>query len=205
MRRILLVFVLSISLAAVAAAGDVMDRDLCIMGRDLAKRSFTVPNLSFDLYAGGIIDVGSLIEGVNLTNGESAESIYAKVNTQRQRLYPDEEIILSITIPEPAKISALDSTSLVKAVYWWNNANPPNYYWWSQYDSTVATLSVNDVQYGDYKIYQTVTNGKWVYRYRMKAGYSYGAYNCGSYTLRGFKGVAAGVASKADIVMFFFK
>lgn len=205
MRRILLVFVLSISLAAVAAAGDVMDRDLCIMGRDLAKRSFTAPNLSFDLYAGGIIDVGSLIEGVNLTNGESAESIYAKVNTQRQRLYPDEEIILSITIPEPAKISALAGTSLVKAIYWWNNANNPNNYWWAQYNSTTATLFVDDVKYGSYKIYQTVTNGKWVYRYRMGAGYSYAAYTYGPYTLRGFKGVAAGVASKADIVMFFFK
>jgi hypothetical protein len=105
MRRISLVVVLSISLAAGAVAGDVMDRDLCIMGRDLAKRSFTAPNLSFDLYAGGIIDVGSLIEGVNLTNGESAESIYAKVDAQRQRLYPDEEIILSITIPEPMMIA----------------------------------------------------------------------------------------------------
>jgi hypothetical protein len=38
----------------------------------------------------------------------------------------------------------------------------------------------------------------------MGAGYSYGAYNYGSYALRGFEGVAT-VASIADIVMFFFK
>ena len=204
MRRTSLAVVLSISLVAVAAAGDVMERDLCIVGRDLAKRSFTAPNLSFDLYARGTIDVGSLIEGVNLTKGESAESIYAKVNARRQRLYPDEEIILSITIPEPMMISAL-SSSLVKSIYWWNNANGANNYWLAQYNSTTATLFVSDIKYGNYKIYQTVTNGKWLYRSRMGVGYSYGAYNCGSYTLRGFKGVAAGVASKADIVIFFFK
>jgi hypothetical protein len=204
MRRISLVVVLSISLAAVAAAGDVMDRDLYIMGRDLAKRTFTAPNLSFDLYAGGIIDVGRLIEGVNLTYGESAESIYAKVDTQRQRLYPDEEIILSITIPEPVMISAVASTSLVKAIYWWNNANGPNNYWWAQYHSTVATVCVNDIQYGNYKFYQMAANGSWVYKRRMGAGYSLGGYSYGSYMLRGFKGVAT-VASKADIVMYFFK
>jgi hypothetical protein len=203
MRRISLVVVLSISLAAVAAAGDVMDRDLCIMGRDLAKRSFTAPNLSFDLYARGIIDVGSLIEGVNLTNGESAESIYVKVDAQRQRLYPDEEIILSITIPEPAMISAA-SSSLVKAIYYWNNANDVNHYWYAQYTSTAATVCVSDIQYGNYKFYQMDKNGKWVYKRRMGAGYSLGGYSCGSYMLRGFKGVAT-VASKADIVMYFFK
>lgn len=205
MRRISLVFVLSIFLAAVTAAGDVMDRDLCIMGRDLAKRSFTAPNLSFDLYARGIIDVGSLIEGVNLTNGESAESIYDKVDTQRQRLYPDEEIILSITIPEPVMISSAASTSLVKSIYWWNNANGANNNWYAQYTSTAATLSVNDIQYGNYKIYQMDQKGKWIYRRRLSAGTGYGACNYGSYRLRGFKGIAAGVASKADIVMYFFK
>jgi hypothetical protein len=204
MRRISLVVVLSISLAAVAAAGDVMDRGLCIRGRDLAKTSFTAPNLSFDLYARGTVDVGSLIEGMNLMNGESAESIYAKVNTRRQRLYPDEEIILSITIPEPAKISALAGTSLVKAIYWWNNANAANNYWWAQYTSSIATLFVDDVKYGNYKIYEMRGTNKWYYRYRMGAGYSYGAYNYGSYALRGFEGVAT-VASIADIVMFFFK
>jgi hypothetical protein len=203
MRRISLVVVLSISLAAGAVAGDVMDRDLCIMGRDLAKRSFTAPNLSFDLYAGGIIDVGSLIEGVNLTNGESAESIYAKVDAQRQRLYPDEEIILSITIPEPMMIAAV-SSSLVKAIYWWNNANAANNTWWAQYYSTVATVCINDIQYGNYKFYQMATNGSWVYKRRMGAGYGFGGYSCGSYMLRGFKGVAT-VASKADIVIYFFK
>ena len=68
------------------------------MGRDLAKRTFVAPNLSFDLHSRGTIDVGRLIEGVNLTYGESADSIYAKVDAQRQKLYPDEEIILTIPI-----------------------------------------------------------------------------------------------------------
>ena len=203
MKRISLVFVLSISLAAMLAAGDVTDRGLFIKGRDLAKRTFTAPNLSIDLYAREIINVDSLIEGVNLANGESAESIYAKVDARRRRLYPDEEIILSITIPEPMMISAA-SNSLVKAIYWWNNVNPVNNYWWAQYYSTVATVCINDIQYGNYKFYQMAANGSWVYKRRMGAGYSLGGYSCGSYMLRGFKGVAT-VASKADIVIFFFK
>jgi hypothetical protein len=204
MRRISLVFVLSISLAAVLTAGDVMDRGLCIMGRDLAKRSYAIPNLSFDVYARGIIDVSRLIEGVNLMNGESAESIHAKINAQRLRLYPNEEIILSITIPEPVMNSALPSTSLVKAIYWWNNANPNTHYWYAQYTSTTATLFVDDVKYGNYKIYEMRGTGKWVYRWRMGAGYSYAAYNYGPYALRGFKGIATR-DSIADVVMFFFK
>jgi hypothetical protein len=203
MRRISVVLVLFVSLAAVVVAGDVVERDLHIQGRDLAKRSFTAPNLSFDLYSRGTIDVGPLIEGVNLTKGESAESIYAKVDAQRQRLYPDEEIILSITIPEPMMIAAV-SSSLVKAIYWWNNANAANNSWWAYYYSTVATVCVNDIQYGNYKFYQMATNGSWVYKRRMGAGYSLGGYSCGSYMLRGFKGVAT-VASKADIVIYFFK
>jgi hypothetical protein len=204
MKRVSLVLVLFVSLAAVAAAGDVMERDLCIMGRDLAKRSYIAPNLSLDLYARGIINVGRLIEGVNLTNGESAESIYVKVDAQRRRLYPNEEIILSITIPEPMMISATAGVSLVRAIYWWNNTNDINHYWLAQYTSTVATLAVNDVKYGNYKIYEMRGTNKWIYRYRMGAGYSYGAYNYGSYALRGFKGVAM-KASVADVIMFFFK
>jgi hypothetical protein len=204
MKRVSVVLVLFVSLAGVAAAGDVMERGLCIKGRDLAKRTYVTPNLSFDLFSRGTIDVGRLIEGVNLTNGESAESIYAKVDAQRQRLYPDEEIILSITIPEPAKISAVAGSSLVKAIYWWNNANAANISWWAYYYSTVATVCVNDIQYGNYKFYQMAANGSWVYKRRMGAGYSLGGYSCGSYMLRGFKGVAT-VASKADIVIYFFK
>jgi len=203
MKRVSLVLVLFVSLAAVAAAGDVMERDLCIKGRDLAKRSFTAPNLSFDLYSRGTIDIGPLIEGVNLTKGESAESIYAKVDMQRQRLYPNEEIILTITIPEPMMALAA-SNSLVKAIYWWNNDNDIGHTWYAQYTSTVATVAVNDIKYGNYKFYQMAANGKWVYKRRMGAGYSLGGYSCGSYMLRGFKGEAT-VASIADIVIYFFK
>jgi len=203
MKRVSVVLVLFVSLAALAAAGDVIEPGLCIMGRDLAKRTFVAPNLSFDLYSRGTIDVGRLIEGVNLTNGESAESIYAKVDAQRQKLCPNEEIILSITIPEP-KMALAAYNSLVKAIYWWNNTNAANNYWWAQYHSTVATVCVNDIKYGNYKFYQMATNGSWVYKRRMGAGYSLGGYSYGSYMLRGFKGVAT-IASIADIVIYFFK
>jgi len=203
MKRVSLVLVLVVSLVAMAAAGDVLEPGLCIMGRDLAKRTFVAPNLSFDLYSRGTIDVGRLIEGVNLTNGESAESIYAKVDAKRQRLYPNEEIILSITIPESMMISAA-SASLVKAIYWWSNTNAAGNSWWAQYHSTVATFCVNDIQYGNYKYYQMDKNEKWVYKRRLGAGYALAGYSYGSYMLRGFKGVAT-VASKADIVIFFFK
>jgi len=203
MKRVLVVLVLFVSLIALAAAGDVIEPGLCIMGRDLAKRTFVAPNLSFDLYSRGTIDVGRLIKGVNLTNGESAESIYAKVDAQRQKLFPDEEIILTITIPEPMMTSAAVA-SLVRAIYWWNNENPVNTYWYAQYYSTVGTVAVNDIKYGNYKFYQMDKNEKWVYKRRMGAGYSLGGYSCGSYMLHGFKGLAT-ADSVSDIVIYFFK
>jgi len=203
MKRVLVALVLVVSLVAVAAAGDVLEPGLCIMGRDLAKRTYVAPNLSFDLFSRGTIDVGRLIEGVNLTYGESADSIYAKVDALRQKLYPDEEIILSITIPEPMMISAA-SASLVRAIYWWNNDNDTGHSWYAQYYSTVATLSVNDTKYGDYKIYQMDEKGKWIYKRRHVAGAGYGACSYGPYRLRGFKGIAQ-KPSISDIVIFFFK
>jgi len=205
MRRISMVFVLALSLAAVATAGDVVDRDLCITGHNLTKRNFTTPNLSFDLYASGIIDVGSLIEAVNLTNGESAESIYAKANGQRQRLYPDEEIILAITIPEPVMNSYLPKTYLVAAVYWWNRVGGLNSVWRAEYSSMAATLCISNVKYGAYNIYTKVGRGDWIYRHHVKSGDSDARYLCGSYKLRGFKGEARDVHNKADIFMFFFE
>jgi hypothetical protein len=204
MKRVSVVLVLFVSLAAVVVAGDVVERDLYIQGRDLAKRSFTAPNLSFDLYSRGTIDVGPLIEGVNLTKGESAESIYAKVDMQRQRLYPDEEIILSITIPEPVMISAVAGASLVRSIYWWNNVNPKNTSFFAQYYSTAGTCFISDIKYGNYKIYANNGNGKWVYKRRMGAGYSWGGCSYGTYALRGFEGVAT-IDSVSDIVMYFFK
>ena len=62
--------------------------------------------------------------------------------------------------------------------------------WYAQYYSTVATVAVNDIKYGNYKFYQMDKNDKWVYKRRMGAGYSLGGYSCGSYMLMGFKGVA---------------
>lgn len=203
MRRVSLVLVLFFTLAAVVMAGDVMEHGLCIKGRDLAKRTFVAPNLSFDLYSRGTIDVSCLIEGVNLTSGESADSIYAKVDALRQKLYPNEEIILSITIPEPTMAIAA-SNSLVKAIYWWNNTNDTGHTWWAQYYGTVATVCVNDIKYGNFKFYQMDKYGRYIYKRRIGAGYGLGGYSCGSYMLQGFKGVAQ-IPSIADIVMYFFK
>jgi len=203
MRRVSLVLVLFFTLAAVVMAGDVLEPGLCIKGRDLVKRSFTTSNLSFDLYSRGAIDVSRLIEGVNLTSGESADSIYAKVDAQRQRLYPNEEIILSITIPEPTMALA-NYNSLVKAIYWWNNTNYTGEYWYAQYYGTVATVCVNDIRYGNFKFYQMDKYGRYIYKRRIGAGTSLGGYSCGSYMLQGFKGVAQ-IPSISDIVIYFFK
>jgi len=203
MRRGFWIVVLFLSLVAVASA---VQHEALVMSRnDLVKSSFIVGRISYDLHAQADVNVFNLINDINLTKGETAESIHAKIDEQRQRLYPDKEIILTITIPEPVNTGMAPlTTSLVKAIYWWNNTNSANYYWYAQYKSRVATMFIDDVKYGQYLIYDKVGSGAWVYRYTVSAGQSATRYSYGSSTLRGFKGLANGVASQADVVMYFF-
>ncbi len=203
MRKVCWIGVLFLSLAAVASA--VQDGELVLSRKDLFKRSFVLEKISYDLHAQADVNVFDLINNIQLTQGETAESIYAKIDAQRRKLYPDKEIILTITIPKPANAGTTIATSLVKAVYWWNNANPANNYWYWQATSTVATMFISDVKYGKYKVYDRVGSGSWIYRALVGAGGTATRYSYGPLLLRGFKGTASGVASMADIVMYFFK
>ena len=209
MKRWILCLILVMGLAPFnnlgAVASTVQDGDLVLSRNDLFKSSFVVGKISYDLRAQADVSVFDLIKDIYSTKGESAESIHAKIDAQRQKLYPNKEIILTITIPKPANGGTTPATSLVKAIYWWNNVNAANNYWWAQYTSTVATMFISDVWYGKYKIYDKVGTGSWIYKISVSKGGTATRYTYGPLQTRGFKGVASGVASRADVVMYFFK
>lgn len=92
----------------------------------------------------------------------------------------------------------------MKAIYWWNNTNCSTCYWYALYTSTVATMVIDDVQYGAYNVYDVVGTGSWVFRYLVRKGNAATRYSFGPSALRGFKGASVGASSKADVVMYFF-
>ena len=153
MRKLLGIGIFLLSLAAVASAAQ--EGDSVLSNHDLVKNSFVVSEISYDLCAQADVDVFELVKDINQAKA-TAESIHAKINTQRLKLYPDKEIILSITIPEPVMSPSPAGISLVKAIYWWNNANGANHYWWAKYNSTLATMFINDIKYGKYKLYRFI-------------------------------------------------
>jgi hypothetical protein len=208
MNRYLSAFIVFSHLMAVPAlAGENHNAGFVVSNPNLFKSSFSAGDVAVEIFADSRVDVQSLVAGVDFSGAASAQMISDRVNEKRMRLYPEEEIILSIAPPQNvrfAESASGDKASLVKAIYWWNNTNCSTCYWYAQYTSTVATMFIDDVKYGAYNLYDQVGNGNWIFRYRTNAGDAATRYNTGSKVLRGFKGSAAGVSSKADVVMYFF-
>jgi hypothetical protein len=200
------VFAALVSLiAGPALAGEAHNSDIGYSSSNLVKSSFSAGRVAVEIFAGDRVDVASLVAGIDLEKSASAQLISDRLNEKRQLLYPDEEIILSITPPQTLPATgSVDKIGLVKAIYWWNNVNCSTCYWYAQYTSTVATMVIDDVQYGAYNLYDKIGTGNWVFRYLTRSGGSSTRYSFGSSALRGFKGAAAGVNSKADIVIYFF-
>lgn len=205
MRYLTMLIVLACVLAVPAYAGENHNADLGFSSAHLVKSSFTAGQGSVEFLAGSQVDVAGLIVDIDLSKPGSAQSIADRVNEKRMLLYPKEEIILSITPAENARpVDPEQKVALVKAIYWWNNNNCSTCFWFAQYTSTVATMFISNVKFGSYNIYDKIGSGDWVYRSLTRAGGSATRYSYGSRTLRGFKGATRGVASKADIVMYFF-
>lgn len=193
-------------LAAPAWADENHNAGIGFSRQDLVKRSFSSGRTSFEVYATKQVDVASLLAGFDLSRSTSAQELSDYVNARRKQLFPGEEIILSIApaqSPGPVTASPGDKASLVKAIYWWNNSNCSTCYWWALYYSSVATMVIDDI-HGAYNIYDAAGSSSWVFRYFTGAGGSATRYSFGSYTLRGFKGAAAGTSSRADVVIYFF-
>jgi hypothetical protein len=173
----------------------------------LVKSSFAAGRTAIEMYADSRVDVASLLSDLDLSRPASAQAISDHVNAKRKQLYPDEEIVLSIAPPQEPRAGSSgpeEKTALVRAIYWWNNANCSTCYWYALYTSTVATMVIDDVQSGAYNVYDVVGTGSWVFRYLVKKGGAATRYSFGPNALRGFKGASVGVASKADVVMYFF-
>lgn len=194
----------SFCISGLLFAGGIGDDGILFSERGLSKHSFSCGQSSFELYAPGIANISSLVKEINFSKGESPDSIYEKVNRRRLQFYPDQEMILMISASQPLAKHPQDARGLVRSIYWWNNYNCRNCYWMAQYNSTIATMFVDDVQYGAYRIYDRVGGENWRYRYRISEGQSGTRCSWGGFTLRGFKGESAGLNSKADIVMYFF-
>ena len=66
-------------------------------------------------------------------------------------------------------------------------------------------MFISNIQYGAYNLYDRVGSGNYILRYFVDEGGSATRFSCGPKTTRGFRGYAAGVSSKADVVIYFFK
>ena len=171
---------------------------------NFVKSRYSAGGHGIEIYAEPGVNVAGLLSGLDLAKTASSQAIADRVNAKRKQLYPHDEIVLSIGPAEKA-VSG-EKAGLVRSIYWWNNTNCSSCYWYAQYTSTTATMFIDAIEYGSYDIYDKVgTNGAWIFRYNLDAGNAAGRYTVGSNQLRGFKGAAAGVASQADVVIFFFK
>jgi hypothetical protein len=188
-------------IAAPAQAEDNHNYGIGFSNKNLLRSSFSAGRTGVEIFAESQVDVARLVAEVDLAKDASSQGIADRINAARKRLYPREEIILSIA---PAQGLPGDKASLVKAIYWWNNTNCSTCYWYAQYTSATATLFTDDIQYGAYNIYDRVGTGGWVFRTSIGAGGAVTRYSVGSKTTRGFKGASAGISSKADVVMYFF-
>ena len=170
------------------------------------KSSFKAGRVAFDVIAESRVDVAGLLADLDLSRSATAEEIADRVNEARKRLYPDEEIILSIAPPQNARAAVSgEKAGLVKAIYWWNNTICSSCYWYAEYSSAAATLFVSEIQYGGYNVYDRVGTGNYIFRSLVDEGDSTARATYGPKTTRGFRGYAAGVPSRAHVVMYFFK
>lgn len=207
MARYASVFLVLVCLLALPAlAGESHNAGIGFSRTDLVKSNFTAGRLGVEVFAPGRVDVAALTAELEGVEPSSAQALADRINEQRELLYPDEEIILSIAPAEQGGgVGPREKVVLVRAIYWWNNTNCSTCFWFAEYQSTVATLFVDDVQYGSYNIYDKVgASAAYVLRYTTLTGGASSRYSFGPKTLRGFKGSARGVSSKADIVIYFF-
>src|SRR4051794_2594867 len=89
---------LVVALAAPVRAGEIVsDSGIGFSKSNLVKSRFNAGRVGIEVYADGRVDVAGLLADIDLSKAASAQSIADRVNAQRKLLYPDEEIILSIT------------------------------------------------------------------------------------------------------------
>jgi hypothetical protein len=205
LRSTCLGFALACLLAVPALAEDHHDAGLGFSRPDLVKSHLKAGQLAVEIYADPRVDVGSLVADIDLSRAASVQSISDRVNEKRKALYPDEEIILSLTPPAHSNFTVLgEKASLVKALFWFNNNNCATCYWYAQYTSTVATMFIDNVRSGSYDLFDRVGSANFVFRFHLPPGGVATRYSFGAKTLRGFKGAATGVPATADVVMYFF-
>jgi hypothetical protein len=189
----------------IQAAQDVQAPAVVFSQSSLVRKTFSVGKSQVEIFAGRNVDAEALLAGIDPTKDFSAQSISDQVDQARKLLFPDEEIVLSVTPPqEPHRVLPAQA-SLARAIFWWNNTNCDGCYWYAEYLSTAATMFIADIQYGAYNLYDKIGNGKWVHKFYAPADSTWTLFSVGSRTKRGFQGVALEGGSRAHIVMYFFK
>lgn len=205
-RRLFVLFALAALFSGpVRAARELQSPAVVLSHSNLLRSTFTVGKSAVEVLAGPHVDSEALLAGLDLSQANSAQAISDRVDQARKLLYPEEEIILSVTLPQETPRVLPASASLVRAIYWWNNTTCDGCYWFAEYQSTAATMFISEIEYGAYDLYYKIGGGNWIYKYFAPEGSSATLYSVGSRTNRGFSGVASEGASKAHIVMYFFK
>ena len=155
---------------------------------------------SVEIYAEGWVDTKALMAGIEA--GDDEETINQKFNANREKFYPEQEVVCIIT-NAANEFAASAYLSLYKSIYWWNNTNAYNHYWYWVASVNVATVSVN-VLNGGYYVYQYVDTG-WKYKDFITSGHTWCGYVTGNVTSKGFAGIGGYSSNKAHVVMYFFK
>jgi len=170
---------------------------LTLSDRSLVKESFRSGATILDVYAGDSIDVRALLKAAKVGKDESAQTIHDKIDTARQRLYPNEPLVIEVTPPFSSRVST--GAALVKGYYGWNYAGS----WWAYWASTTAVMFLDDIR-GAYNVYDCYPCGNWVFRGTYRSGGSATRYNYGGYIYRGFS-LSRGSGSQMDFAMYFFR
>lgn len=170
---------------------------LTLSDRSLAKETFRAGTIALDLYAGREVDVRTLLRVARVGKSETPQTIHDKIDAARQRLYPNEPLVIEVSPGESTPRTA--GASLVKGYYGWNYRGSWTAYW----ASTVAVLFGDDIR-GAYNVYDCYPCGGWKFRGTYRTGGSFSRYNYGGYVYRGFS-LIRGSSSQMDFAMYFFR
>lgn len=168
-----------------------------------ARNELVSGNLKVTLSSRDPINLLPLVE--KLSEADSIEDAYAKIDRVRKRLYATREILLEIENLD-ASLEVCSVIDLKKKIVWFNSQHVYNSGWVAKDISSGAACCVVKVRKGIYDHYFENPNGSWKFGGTTKAGGLWTATTYGSYLYRGFKGIAKSTeTNRADIVMYFYQ
>lgn len=143
------------------------------------------------------VNIEDLLIAAKIRPTDDGQSIVDKVNKVRERLYPDREI--SIVVSVPRQSGARAGIRVWRYYLSWNRRSRL-YYWWTTMQAAVTFM---DDVLGTWNYYECFGCRSWAYRYRIGTGGALTRALTG-YTTMGFDYRPQTAGARADIVMWFF-